>query len=398
MNSLDSVVIVGAARTPIGDFQGALRSLSAPQLGAVAMRAAVERSGLRPETVEEVLMGCVLPAGLGQAPARQAALQAGISESAKCTTVSKVCGSGMKAVTLAHDMLFAGSAGIVVAGGMESMSNAPYLLPKSRDGYRLGHSQVLDHMFLDGLEDAYSVENRGRLMGTFAEDCASKYGFTRGEQDDFATQSTMRARTASEQGYFAWEIAPVTLTRRGESIVFDRDEGPLSVDFEKIPRLKPAFRSGGTVTAANSSSISDGAAALAMTRASNAAKLGLAPVARIAGHASYACAPALFPIAPIHAIQKLLDQIGWGVQDVHLFEINEAFGVVTLAAIHDLQISPEAVNVHGGACALGHPIGASGARIIVTLLGALRQHGVRRGVASLCIGGGEAIAIAVELV
>jgi acetyl-CoA C-acetyltransferase len=381
----------------MGSFQGGLSSLTAANLGAVVIRAAVERAGIDANLVDEVLMGCVLPAGQGQAPARQAALQAGLPLSAGCATINKVCGSAMKATMLGHDAIVAGSSNVVVAGGMESMTNAPYLLPKARGGYRLGHGQVIDHMFMDGLEDAYSKENRGRLMGTFAEDCASSYGFTREAQDEFAIRSTTRAKEASSDGSFVWEVAPVTVAGRQGDVVIARDEGPFAVNIEKIPNLKPAFRKDGTVTPANSSSISDGAAALILMRASQAEKLGLNPLARIAGHATHAQAPALFPTAPVGAMEKLFAKTGWTAAGVDLYEINEAFAVVTMAALHDLKLPADKVNIHGGACALGHPIGASGARIVVTLLGALRKHGLKRGVASLCIGGGEATALAVEM-
>jgi acetyl-CoA C-acetyltransferase len=393
----DSIVIVAAARTPMGGFQGDFTTLTAPQLGAVAIKAAVARAGIDANLVEEVLMGCVLQAGQGQAPARQAALQAGLPLSAGCATIHKVCGSAMKATMLAHDGLLAGSFEVAVAGGMESMSNAPYLLPKARGGYRLGHGQILDHMFLDGLEDAYSAENRGRLMGTFAEDCAQSYGFTRAAQDEFAIASTTRAKQANSDGSFAWEIAPVTVSGRKGDVVIDQDEQPFKANLEKISTLKPAFRKDGTVTPANSSSISDGAAALVLMRAATAAKLGAIPLARIVGHATHAQEPALFPTAPVFAMNKLLGKIGWSAASVDLYEINEAFAVVTMAAMHDLNLPHEKVNVHGGACALGHPIGASGARIVVTLIGALRKYGMKRGVASLCIGGGEATALGIEL-
>jgi acetyl-CoA C-acetyltransferase len=342
-------------------------------------------------------MGCVLQAGQGQAPARQAALQAGLPLSAGCATIHKVCGSAMKATMLGHDGIVAGSYGVAVVGGMESMTNAPYLLPKARGGYRLGHGQILDHMFLDGLEDAYSKENRGRLMGTFAEDCAGSYGFTREAQDEFAIRSTTRSKAANGDGSFGWEIAPVTVSGKKGDVVVDKDEGPFAVNVEKIPTLKPAFAKDGTVTPANSSSISDGAAALVLMRASQAEKLGLQPIARIVGHQTHAHTPALFPTAPVGAMQKLLTKAGWTTDQVDLFEINEAFAVVTMAAMHDMKLPAEKVNIHGGACALGHPIGASGARIVVTLLGALKKYGMKRGVASLCIGGGEATALAVEM-
>ncbi len=393
----DPIVIVSAARTPMGAFQGVFGSLTAPQLGAAAIKAAVERAGISPELVEEVLFGCVLPAGLGQAPVRQAALLAGLPLSAGCAMISKVCGSGMKATMVGHDGILAGSSAITVVGGMESMTNAPYMLPKARGGYRLGHGQMLDHMFFDGLEDSYSKETRGRLMGTFAEDCASSYSFSREAQDEFAIRSTTRAIDASNSGAFDWEIAPVTVSGRKGDVVVSKDEGPFAVNVEKIPTLKPAFKKDGTVTPANSSSISDGAAALVLMRASKAAELGLKPIAKIVGHTTNAHTPALFPTAPVGAMQKMLVKAGWSVEDVDLWEINEAFAVVTMAAIRDLALDPAKVNIHGGACALGHPIGASGARIIVTLLGALKKTGGKRGVASLCIGGGEATALAVEM-
>jgi acetyl-CoA C-acetyltransferase len=395
--SHDPIVIVSAARTPLGAFQGDFASLSAPQLGGAAIRAAVERSGLGAERVQEVLMGCVLPAGVGQAPARQAALLGGMPLSAGCTTISKVCGSGMKAILLAHDLLLAGSNEVMVAGGMESMTNAPYLLPKARGGYRLGHGQLIDHMFFDGLEDRYSPESAGRLMGTFAEDCAGDYRFTREEQDAFAVASTQRAKAAIQDGSFAWEIAPVTVAGRKGDVEIRDDEQPPKAQIEKISGLKPAFRKDGTVTAANSSSISDGAAALMLMRASHAERLGLQPLAWIAGHVTHAHEPRLFPTAPVGAMRKLLEKVGWNQADVDLWEINEAFAVVTLAAMRELALDHSKVNVHGGACALGHPIGASGARIVVTLLGALKKYGKQRGVASLCIGGGEATALAVEM-
>ena len=393
----DPIVIVSAARTAMGSFQGVFASLSAPQLGAVAMKAAVERAGIDAALVEEILFGCVLPAGLGQAPVRQAALLAGMPLSAGCAMISKVCGSGMKATMLGHDGILAGSNGITVVGGMESMTNAPFLLPKARGGYRLGHGQTLDHMFFDGLEDSYSKETRGRLMGTFAEDCAGNYGFTREQQDEFAIRSTTRAKGASDDGSFAWEIAPATVAGRKGDVVIDKDEGPFAVNVEKIPTLKPAFKKDGTVTAANSSSISDGAAAMVLMRASKAAELGLKPIAKIVGHTTNADTPALFPTAPVGAMEKLLSKTGWTAESVDLWEINEAFAVVTMAAIHDMKLDPAKVNIHGGACALGHPIGASGARIIVTLLGALKKTGGKRGIAPLCIGGGEATALAVEM-
>ncbi len=391
----DPIVIVGAARTPMGAMQGELKDFTASELGAVAIRAAVERAGIGADQVDEVIMGCVLPAGQGQAPARQASLGAGLPLAAGCTTINKMCGSGMKAAMLANDLLRADTNRVMVAGGMESMSNAPYLLPKARTGYRMGHQQVLDHMFLDGLEDAY---DKGRLMGTFAEDCAAKFQFTRAEQDAFAIASLERAQQANNDGTFAWEIAPVALkSGKGDRFV-DKDEQPFKANFEKIPQLKPAFRKEGTVTAANSSSISDGAAALVLMRASEAQRRGLSPIARIVGHTTHAQEPGWFTTAPVGAIRKLYDKTGWKPGDVDLYEINEAFAVVTMAAMKEHGLPHERVNVHGGACALGHPIGASGARILVTLLGALRKHGARRGVASLCIGGGEATAMAVEMI
>ncbi|WP_068636275.1 acetyl-CoA C-acetyltransferase [Thauera butanivorans] len=393
----DPVVIVSVARTPLGGFQGELSSLGTPQLGAAAIKSAVERAGLAPEQVQEVIMGCVLPAGLGQAPARQAALGAGLPLSAGCTTINKVCGSGMKATMLAHDLILAGTNEVMVAGGMESMSNAPYLLPKARAGYRLGHGQTLDHMFLDGLEDSYSKENKGRLMGTFAEDCAGHFGFSRQAQDEFAIASTTRAQAAINNGDFSWEVAPVTVSGRKGDVVVDKDEQPLKAQIDKIPALKPAFRKDGTVTPANSSSISDGAAALVLMRRSSADRLGLKPVATIVGHATHAQEPAWFTTAPVGAMQKVLDKAGWRTEDVDLWEINEAFAVVTMAAMHEMKLPHDKVNVNGGACALGHPIGASGARILVTLIGALRKRGLKRGVASLCIGGGEATAMAIEV-
>ncbi|MEI8162700.1 MAG: acetyl-CoA C-acetyltransferase [Betaproteobacteria bacterium] len=390
----DPIVIVSAARTPMGGFMGDFTSLTCAQLGSVAIRAAVERAGLKPEQVDEVIMGCVLPAGQGQAPARQASLGAGLPLAAGCTTVNKMCGSGMRAAMYAHDMLLAGSVDVMVAGGMESMSNAPYLLPKARGGFRLGHGEVKDHMFLDGLEDAYE---KGRLMGTFAEDCAGSYKFTREAQDAFAIASTTRAKQANTDGSFAWEIAPVTVSGRKGDVVCDKDEQPFKAQLEKIPGLKPAFRKDGTVTAANSSSISDGAAALVLMRRSTADKLGVKPVAVFVGHSTFAQEPGLFTTAPVGAMKKLLAKNGWTADSVDLWEINEAFAVVTMAAMHDLKLPHDKVNVHGGACALGHPIGASGARVIVTLIGALKKCGKQRGVASLCIGGGEATAVGVEL-
>jgi acetyl-CoA C-acetyltransferase len=391
--SNDPIVIVSAVRTPMGGFQGELKSLTAPQLGAAAIKAAVERAGVASDSVDEVLFGCVLPAGLGQAPARQAALGAGLDKSTRCTTVNKMCGSGMETTMLAHDMLVAGSADVVIAGGMESMSNSPYLLDRARAGYRMGHGRVLDSMFLDGLEDAY---DKGRLMGTFAEDCAETNHFSREAQDAFAIASTTRAQQAIQDGSFKDEIVPLTVTVGKEQALISNDEQPPKAKLDKIASLKPAFREGGTVTAANSSSISDGAAALVLMRQSQAQKLGLKPLAVIHGHAAFADTPGLFPVAPIGAIKKLIKKTDWSLGDVDLFEVNEAFAVVGMAAMTHLEIPHDKLNVHGGACALGHPIGASGARILVTLLSALRQRNLKRGIAAICIGGGEATAMAVE--
>jgi len=395
--SRDPIVIVGAARTPLGGFQGELAALRGPELGAHAVSAAVERAGVAAALVDEVLLGCVLSAGAGEAPARQAALGAGLPLSAGCTTISKVCGSGMKATMLAHDLLLAGSGEVIVAGGMESMTNAPYLLPKARGGQRLGHGQMIDHMFFDGLEDACGAATKGRLMGTFAEDCAAHYEFTRAAQDDFAISSTLRAQQAVREGRFGWELVGVPVAGRSGERLVTSDEQPSKAQVDKIATLKPAFSKDGSVTAANSSSISDGAAALVLMRRSAADRLGAVPLAVVSGHATHAQEPKWFTTAPVGAVRKLLDRLGWQVGDVDLWEINEAFAVVTMAAMRELQLPHERVNVHGGACALGHPIGASGARIIVTLLGALRHHGLKRGVASLCIGGGEATAVAIEL-
>ena len=390
----DPIVIVSCARTPMGGFQGELKGFAAPELGAAAIRAALERARLKPEAVEEVIMGCVLPAGQGQAPARQAALGAGLPLATGCTTVNKMCGSGMKAAMFAHDLLAAGSAEVAVAGGMESMSNAPYLLPKARAGLRMGHAQVIDHMFYDGLEDAY---DKGRLMGSFAEDCAQKYAFSRAAQDAFAVASLERAQRANREGWFAWEITPLAIRAGKEEKFAEMDEQPFKANLQKIPTLKPAFRKDGTVTAANSSSISDGAAALVLMRRSSAERRGLAPLAAVVGHSTHAQEPGWFTTAPVGAIAKLFERTGWRAADVDLYEINEAFAVVTMAAMREHGLPHEKVNLHGGACALGHPIGASGARILVTLLGALRKYGARRGVASLCIGGGEATAMAIEM-
>ena len=399
MTGADPIVIVAAARTPMGAFQGELSPLSAPQLGGAAIRAAVSRAGLGPEAIDEAFMGCVLPAGVGQAPARQAALGAGLGPSVPCTTISKVCGSGMKAVMAAHDLILGGAADCVVAGGMESMTNAPYLLQKARGGYRIGHAQIFDHMMMDGLEDAYDIGPGGhrRSMGTFGEDCAEAYRIKRDEQDEFAMVSVTAAQRAAREGAFAWEMTSVTVPTKGGERSIDSDEGPRRIDAAKIPSLKPAFRKDGTITAASSSSINDGAAALILMRGSRAEKLGVAPIARIVAHASHAQEAAWFSTAPIPAIEKIYRRLGWTTADVDLFEINEAFAVVPIAAMRAHNIPREKVNVHGGACALGHPIGASGARIIVTLLGALRSRGLTRGIAAICIGGGEATAVAVEL-
>jgi acetyl-CoA C-acetyltransferase len=389
----DPIVIVGTARTAIGGFQGALASLTAPQLGSAAIKAAVSRAGIDARDVSEVLMGCVLPAGQGQAPARQASIGAGLPQSVPCTTVNKMCGSGMKTVMMGFDALHVRPQDVIVAGGLESMTNAPYLLPKMRSGARLGHAEVKDHMFLDGLEDAF---DKGRLMGTFAEDTAQHYQFTREAQDAFAIESLKRAKTANEDGSFAKEIVAVTVKTRSGSTQVTRDEQPFTADATKIPKLKPAFRDGGTVTAANSSSISDGAAALVLMRASEAKRRKLPPLARIVGTCSVAQAPAWFTTAPVGAIKKLLEQVGWSAAEVGLYEVNEAFAVVTMAAMRDVGIPHEKMNVHGGACALGHPVGASGARILITLLHAMQKHGQTKGVAALCIGGGEATAVAIE--
>ena len=390
----ESIVILGAARTPMGSFQGDFASLAAHDLGGAAIRAAVERAGVAPDSVGEVLMGNCLMAGQGQAPARQAAFKGGLPQSAGAVTLSKMCGSGLKAAMLAHDMLLAGSFDVMVAGGMESMTNAPYLLQKGRSGYRMGHDKIFDHMMLDGLEDAYEP---GRSMGTFGEDCAAKYNFTREQQDAFAIASVERAKAATASGAFAKEITPVTVkTRAGETVV-SVDEGPGKVKLDKIPSLKPAFKKDGTITAASSSSINDGAAALVLARASTASPLGAQPLARIVGHSTHAQAPNWFATAPVGAVQKLLAKTGWSVQDVDLWEINEAFAVVPMALMAELSIPHAKVNVNGGACALGHPIGASGARVLVTLLHALQARGGKRGIATLCIGGGEATALAIEL-
>ena len=391
----DPIVIVSAARTPMGSFQSDFASLAAHDLGGVAIKAAVERAGIAPELVTEVIFGNCLMAGQGQAPARQAALKGGLPQSAGAVTLSKMCGSGMRAAMFAHDMLLAGSHEVLVAGGMESMTNAPYLLQKARGGYRIGHDRIFDHMMLDGLEDAYEP---GRSMGTFGEDCAAKYQFTRAQQDAFATASVQRAQAATSSGAFKTEIAPVTVKGRGGDTVISIDEGPGKIKLDKIPTLKPAFKKDGTVTAASSSSINDGAAAMVLMRQSTATRLGCKPLARIVSHATHAQAPEWFSTAPIGATEKALAKAGWTVGDVDLWEINEAFAVVPMALMHDLKVSHDKVNVHGGACALGHPIGASGARIMVTLIHALQTHGKRKGVATLCIGGGEATAVALELI
>ncbi len=392
---MKNVVIAGAARTPMGGFQGVFADVDAPVLGGAAIRAAIEGAGANPDQIEEVLMGCVLPAGIGQAPARQAGFAAGLGEEVPATTLNKMCGSGMKTAMVAFDQIALGATGIMVAGGMESMTKAPYLLPKMRGGARIGHQNVQDSMFLDGLEDAY---DKGRLMGVFAEDCAEKFQFTREAQDEYALKSLSNALAAEKTGAFEGEIAAVTLTsRRGESVV-SADEQPAKARPEKIPQLRPAFSKDGTVTAANASSISDGAAALVMASEEAAKEAGLKMRARVLGHASHAQAPGWFTTAPVPAAQKLLENIGWSVGDVDLWEINEAFAVVPMAFMHEMGISRDIVNVNGGACALGHPIGASGTRIIVTLLNALEKRGLKRGVAAICIGGGEGTAIAIELV
>lgn len=390
----DAIVIVGAARTPMGAFQGDFASLAAHDLGGVAIAAAVQRAGIAPELVTEVIFGNCLMAGQGQAPARQAAFKGGLPKSAGAVTLSKMCGSGMRAAMFAHDMLLAGSHEVLVAGGMESMTNAPYLLPKARGGYRIGHDRIFDHMMLDGLEDAYEP---GRSMGTFGEDCAAKYSFTREQQDAFATASVQRAKAATEGGGFAAEIAPVTVKARGGDKLVSIDEGPGKIKLDKLPTLKPAFKKDGTITAASSSSINDGAAALVMMKASTAAKLGCTPLARIVSHATHAQEPEWFATAPVGATQKALDNAGWSVADVDLWEVNEAFAVVPMALMADLNVPHDKVNVNGGACALGHPIGASGARIMVTLIHALKARGLTKGLATLCIGGGEATAVALEV-
>ena len=391
----DPIVIVGMARTPMGSFQGSLSSISAPKLGSVAITAALERAQVSNEDVSEVIMGCVLPAGQGQAPARQAALGAGVPMDVGATTINKMCGSGMKATMFGHDLIVAGSADIAVVGGLESMSNAPYLLPKVRQGLRMGHGEIKDHMFIDGLEDAY---DKGRLMGVFAENTAEKYQFTRESQDEFAIRSLKRGKKANEDGSFDAEMVPVTIKTRKEEVLVDRDEQPFSADLEKIPTLKPAFRKDGTVTAANSSSISDGASALVLMRWSEAEKRGITPLAAIVAHATHSQEPEWFTTAPVGAISRLFERTGWSKEEVGLIEINEAFAVVTMAAMREHGLSVELVNVHGGACAMGHPVGSSGSRIICTLVGAMHKYGVSKGIAALCIGGGEATAVAIERV
>jgi len=391
----DPIVIVGAARTPMGAFQGDFSSLSAHDLGAVAIRAAVERAGINPDVVNDVIFGNCLMAAQGQAPARQASIKAGIPVSAGAVTLSKMCGSAMQSTIYGFDSLVAGTNDVVVPGGMESMTNAPYLVPKARGGYRIGHGMLYDHMMLDGLEDAYE---KGRAMGTYAEDCSAKYQFTREAQDAFAIESVKRAQAATADGSFAWEIAPVTVAGRGGDVVIDKDEGPLKAKIDKIPQLKPAFKKDGTITAASSSSINDGAAALVLMRESTAKKLGAKPIARIVAHTRHSQEPNWFTTAPVGAIEKLYAKTGWSSKDVDLFEVNEAFAAVAMAAMKEHNIAHDKINIHGGACALGHPIGASGARIIVTLLGALKKTGGKRGVAALCIGGGEATAMALEMV
>ncbi|WP_435337153.1 thiolase family protein [Acinetobacter sp. LH3_13] len=390
---MTDIVIVNGARTAMGGFQGSLATLSAPELGAASIQAAIQRAGLQPTDIEEVIMGCVLPAGLKQGPARQAMRQAGLPDSTGAVTINKLCGSGMKAVMQAADAIKAGSASIIVAGGMESMSNAPYILPKARAGYRMGHGEVKDHMFLDGLEDAET----GRLMGSFAQDMANSKGYTRQQMDDFAIRSLKRAQTAVNEGYFADEIVPVNISTRKGDVVVDKDEQPFNANIEKIPTLRPAFAKDGTITAANASSISDGASALVLTSAENAANKGLQPLAKIVAYATNSQHPSEFTIAPVAAIQKVLDKAGWQVADVDLWEINEAFAMVTMCPIDEFKLDPEKVNINGGACALGHPVGSTGSRIILTLIHALKRTGGKRGVAALCIGGGEATAVAIEL-
>ena len=390
---MTDIVIVNGARTAMGGFQGSLATLSAPELGAASIQAAIQRAGLQPTDIEEVIMGCVLPAGLKQGPARQAMRQAGLPDSTGAVTINKLCGSGMKAVMQAADAIKAGSASIIVAGGMESMSNAPYILTKARAGYRMGHGEVKDHMFLDGLEDAET----GRLMGSFAQDMANSKGYTRQQMDDFAIRSLKRAQTAVNEGYFADEIVPVNISTRKGDVVVDKDEQPFNANIEKIPTLRPAFAKDGTITAANASSISDGASALVLTSAENAANKGLQPLAKIVAYATNSQHPSEFTIAPVAAIQKVLDKAGWQVADVDLWEINEAFAMVTMCPIDEFKLDPEKVNINGGACALGHPVGSTGSRIILTLIHALKRTGGKKGIAALCIGGGEATAVAIEI-
>ncbi|MEN8392024.1 acetyl-CoA C-acyltransferase [Acinetobacter indicus] len=391
---MTDIVIVNGARTAMGGFQGSLASLTAPDLGAATIQAAISRAGLQPTDIEEVIMGCVLPAGLKQGPARQAMRKAGLPDSTGAVTINKLCGSGMKAVMQAADMIKAGSATYVVAGGMESMTNAPYILPKARGGFRMGHGEVKDHMFLDGLEDAET----GRLMGSFAQDMANTKGYTREQMDDFAIRSLKRAQTAVNEGYFTDEIVPVTVSTRKGDVVVDKDEQPFNANIEKIPTLRPAFAKDGTITAANASSISDGASALVLTSADNAAAKGLQPLAKLVAYASNSQHPSEFTIAPVGAIQKVLDKTGWTVADVDLWEINEAFAMVTMCPMDEFKLDPEKVNINGGACALGHPVGSTGSRIILTLIHALKRTGGKRGIAALCIGGGEATAVAIELI
>ena len=390
---MTDIVIVNGARTAMGGFQGSLANVTAPELGAASIQAAIQRAGLQPTDIEEVIMGCVLPAGLKQGPARQAMRQAGLPDSTGAVTINKLCGSGMKAVMQAADAIKAGSASIIVAGGMESMSNAPYILTKARAGYRMGHGEVKDHMFLDGLEDAET----GRLMGSFAQDMANSKGYTREQMDDFAIRSLKRAQTAINEGYFVDEIVPVHVSTRKGDVVVDRDEQPFNANIEAIPTLRPAFAKDGTITAANASSISDGASALVLTSAENAANKGLQPLAKIVAYATNSQHPSEFTIAPVAAIQKVLDKAGWQVADVDLWEINEAFAMVTMCPMDEFKLDPEKVNINGGACALGHPVGSTGSRIILTLIHALKRTGGKRGVAALCIGGGEATAVAIEL-
>ncbi|ENU98131.1 acetyl-CoA C-acyltransferase [Acinetobacter variabilis] len=391
---MTDIVIVNGARTAMGGFQGSLASVTAPELGAVTIKEAIARSGLQPTDIEEVIMGCVLPAGLKQGPARQAMRKAGLSDSTGAVTINKLCGSGMKAVMQAADMIKAGSATYVVAGGMESMTNAPYVLPKARGGFRMGHGEIKDHMFLDGLEDAET----GRLMGSFAQDMANSKGYTREQMDEFAIRSLKRAQTAVNEGYFADEIVPVTVSTRKGDVVVDKDEQPFNANIDKIPTLRPAFAKDGTITAANASSISDGASALVLTSSDNAAAKGLAPLAKIIAYASNSQHPSEFTIAPVGAIQKVLDKTGWKAEEVDLWEINEAFAMVTMCPMDEFKLDPEKVNINGGACALGHPVGSTGSRIILTLIHALKRTGGKRGIAALCIGGGEATAVAIELI